>query len=49
MVPDLIGFGRSDKPSAQSDYTYAKHIVWTQALLEQLKIKDINLFIQDWG
>ena len=49
VVPDLIGFGRSDKPAAQDDYTYAKHIVWTQALLDQLNLKDINLFIQDWG
>ena len=49
VVPDLIGFGRSDKPAAQDDYTYAKHIVWTQALLDQLELKDINLFIQDWG
>ena len=49
VVPDLIGFGRSDKPAAQDDYTYARHIVWTQALLDQLELKDINLFIQDWG
>ena len=49
VVPDLIGFGRSDKPSAQSDYTYAKHIQWTQALLDQLELTDIHLFIQDWG
>lgn len=49
VVPDLIGFGRSDKPAAQSDYTYAKHITWTQALLDQLQLTDIHLFIQDWG
>jgi haloalkane dehalogenase len=49
IVPDLIGFGKSDKPSEQSDYTYAKHIQWTQALLDHLQLKDINLFIQDWG
>jgi len=49
IAPDLIGFGRSDKPSEQGDYTYAKHIQWTQALLDQLGLKDIHLFIQDWG
>lgn len=49
IAPDLIGFGRSDKPSEQSDYTYAKHIQWTQSLLEHLALKDIHLFIQDWG
>ena len=38
VVPDLIGFGRSDKPAAQGDYTYAKHIVWTQALLDHLEL-----------
>ncbi len=49
IVPDLIGFGKSDKPSKQSDYTYAKHIQWTQTLLDHLALKDINVFIQDWG
>ncbi|MEL0226356.1 MAG: haloalkane dehalogenase, partial [Flavobacteriaceae bacterium] len=49
IVPDLIGFGKSDKPSEQSDYTYAKHIQWTQALLDHLQLKDINVFIQYWG
>ena len=49
IVPDLIGFGKSDKPSEQSDYTYARHIQWTQALLYHLQLKDINIFIQDWG
>lgn len=49
IAPDLIGFGRSDKPQEQKDYTYAKHISWTQALLDHLKLKDINIFIQDWG
>jgi len=49
IAPDLIGFGKSDKPSEQSDYTYAKHIVWTQDLVKQLDLQDIHLFIQDWG
>ena len=49
VVPDLIGFGRSDKPAALDDYSYAKHIVWTQALLNELELSNINLFIQDWG
>jgi haloalkane dehalogenase len=49
IVPDLIGFGKSDKPSEQSDYTYARQIQWTQALLNHLQLKDINIFIQDWG
>lgn len=49
IAPDLIGFGKSDKPSAQSDYTYAKHIEWTHGLVKQLNLQDIHLFIQDWG
>lgn len=49
IAPDLIGFGKSDKPTAQSDYSYAKHIEWTQSLVDQLNLKDIHVFIQDWG
>lgn len=49
IAPDLIGFGKSDKPAAQSDYTYAKHIDWTQAFLDHLDLQNIHLFIQDWG
>jgi haloalkane dehalogenase len=49
IAPDLIGFGKSDKPAKQSDYTYGKHINWIQNLLDHLDLKDINMFIQDWG
>lgn len=49
VAPDLIGFGKSDKPTSQESYTYAKHIHWTQQLLDQLQLSDIHLFIQDWG
>lgn len=37
VVPDLVGFGRSDKPTETSDYTYARHVAWMrEALLERL-------------
>jgi len=49
IAPDLIGFGRSDKPTERSDYTYARHLSWLRALLDQLELDDINLFGQDWG
>ncbi|MGH1366402.1 MAG: haloalkane dehalogenase [Calditrichia bacterium] len=50
IAPDLIGFGRSDKPEKQEDYTYQKHIDWMKALLfEHLNLQDITLFVQDWG
>jgi haloalkane dehalogenase len=50
VAPDLIGFGRSDKPTEQSDYTYARHVEWMRdALLRQLDLRDITFFGQDWG
>ena len=49
LVPDLIGFGRSDKPAARDDYTYAAHVAWTGAWLDALDLDDITLFCQDWG
>ena len=49
IAPDLVGFGRSDKPAAQSDYTYARHVSWITQWLEGLALEDITMFCQDWG
>ncbi|MCZ2822878.1 MULTISPECIES: haloalkane dehalogenase [unclassified Modestobacter] len=50
VVPDLVGFGRSDKPTELTDYTYARHVGWLrQALLEELRLTDLTLVCQDWG
>ncbi len=49
IVPDHIGFGRSDKPAAVSDYSYANHVAWCLALLRALDLRDVTLFCQDWG
>ena len=50
VAPDLVGFGRSDKPTAQSDYTYARHVGWMTSLLcDQLDLRDVTFFGQDWG
>ena len=49
IAPDLVGFGRSDKPSKRSDYTYQRHVDWMQAVLEQLNLQHITLVCQDWG
>jgi haloalkane dehalogenase len=49
IAPDLVGFGRSDKPTSQDDYTYASHISWMSDWLTQLNLQDITLFCQDWG
>ena len=51
LVPDLIGFGRSDKPSRREDYTYARHLIWLKDWFSQVTHKDqkVTLFCQDWG
>lgn len=49
IAPDLIGFGKSDKPARKSDYSYALHVDWMRRFIEALDLKDINLFCQDWG
>lgn len=49
IAPDLIGFGKSDKPVKVSDYSYQSHIDWLLSLLEQLDLSNITLVCQDWG
>lgn len=50
VVPDLIGFGRSDKPAEHDDYTYARQVEWmADALFTGLDLREITLFGQDWG
>ncbi len=50
IAPDLVGLGRSDKPSKTSDYTYARHVGWMSALIfDHLDLHDITYFGQDWG
>ena len=49
IAPDLIGFGKSDKFSEQSAYTYAKHLLWLSTLIQKLSLQDIHLICQDWG
>ena len=49
IAPDLIGFGKSDKPVRKSDYSYAGHVGWMKDFVEQLGLSDITLFCQDWG
>lgn len=46
---DLIGFGRSDKPSERDDYTYARHVAWIQSAFDQLNLENVTLVCQDWG
>src|SRR5690606_19387830 len=50
ICPDLVGFGRSDKPSRREDYTYERHVAWMRELLiDRLDLHAITLVCQDWG
>src|ERR1700694_5183429 len=49
FAPDLVGFGRSDKPSAREDYTYQRHVDWLRGWLLALDLHAITLVCQDWG
>ena len=50
VCPDLVGFGRSDKPTRREDHTYARHVEWMRALaFDVLDLRRATLFGQDWG
>lgn len=49
VAPDLVGFGKSDKPTDRADYTYANHVRWLKGFVEALDLTDITVFCQDWG
>ena len=50
IAPDLAGFGRSDKPAAVSDHSYARHVEWIRALtFDRLGLRGVTLVGQDWG
>jgi haloalkane dehalogenase len=50
VIPDLIGFGRSDKPVDRAAHTYAAHVAWLRdVLLDRLQLREVTLLCQDWG
>lgn len=49
IAPDLIGFGRSDKPARREDYTYQRHVDWMRGAIEALDLREVTLVCQDWG
>lgn len=49
IAPDLVGFGRSDKPARKADYSYSNHVQWMCAWMEALDLRGMTLFCQDWG
>jgi haloalkane dehalogenase len=49
LAPDLVGFGKSDKPTRKTDYTFSRHVKWMRSWLLGLDLKNITFFGQDWG
>jgi haloalkane dehalogenase len=50
IAPDLVGFGRSDKPTEPADHSYARHVEWVRALaFDVLDLRGTTLVGQDWG
>ncbi|MGR7024698.1 haloalkane dehalogenase [Geodermatophilus sp. URMC 62] len=50
VAPDLVGFGRSDKPTDPAAYSYAAHVEWVrEALFDRLDLTGVTLVGQDWG
>ncbi|HXX49596.1 MAG TPA: haloalkane dehalogenase [Myxococcota bacterium] len=49
LAPDLVGFGRSDKPAQKSDYTFARHVAWMRSWLRAVDLSRATFFGQDWG
>jgi haloalkane dehalogenase len=49
LAPDLVGFGRSDKPEERSAHSYAAHVAWVREWIEALDLRGITLVCQDWG
>lgn len=49
IAPDNIGYGRSDKLTEPTDYTFERHIEWLASLVVTLDLHDVTLVVQDWG
>jgi haloalkane dehalogenase len=49
VAPDLVGFGRSDKPVARAAHTVLAHVEWLHAFVRAVALRDITLVAQDWG
>lgn len=49
LAPDLVGFGKSDKPAARGDYSYEREVDWMTDWLVGMKVRKVTAFVQDWG
>lgn len=49
IAPDMIGFGKSDKPASRADYGFDRFVSWMRTFVEALDLRDVTLVCQDWG
>ncbi len=49
VVPDHLGFGRSEKPAEREAYSFGGHAANLEALLDELDLRDVTLVVHDWG
>lgn len=49
VAPDLIGFGRSDKPVSRAVHTYANQVAWVTSFVHSQRLQNVTLYCQDWG
>ncbi|MEU0571274.1 haloalkane dehalogenase [Nonomuraea sp. NPDC005983] len=50
VAPDLVGFGRSDKPASRFAYTYQSHVDWLrETVFDRLDLRDVTMVCHDWG
>jgi haloalkane dehalogenase len=49
VAPDLVGFGRSDKPRERTAHSVHGHVEWMAQFADALRLRDVTLFVQDWG
>ncbi|KAA1173148.1 haloalkane dehalogenase [Marinobacter salinexigens] len=49
LAPDLVGFGKSDKPASVEDYSYDQHMAWLTTWIEKLDLRNVTLVCQNWG
>jgi haloalkane dehalogenase len=49
IAPDLIGFGKSDKPASRTAHTYENQVLWVEKFVKSLNLNNIYLHVQDWG
>ena len=49
VAPDLVGFGRSDKPAARTAHSVGRHVEWMAQFVDALRLRHLTLVVQDWG